>query len=343
MKRNDVTRILAIAAAAGGALLVAQKASRRIRPFDVRGTVCLINGGSRGLGLVIARQLAMQGADLVITARDDRELDNARRELEGLGARVLTVECDSRNRDEVQSMVRQAIERFGRIQVLFNVAGTIMVGPIETMTLEDYHEQMDSNYWAAVNTCYYVVPHMQERGGGHIVNISSIGGKVAVPHLVPYCAGKFALVGFSRGIRAELMKDNIVVTTICPGLMRTGSPRNAMFKGQNEAEYAWFSIADSLPGLSMEAEDAAAQIIDAMRHGDAEVVLSVPAKIAAIFDQLAPGMSTGLTAVAARMLPGPGGIGTRALKGADSESSLSPSILTTATDEAARRNNEMLP
>lgn len=119
------------------------------------------------------------------------------------------------------------------------------------MTLEDYHEQMDSNYWSAVHTCYYVVPHMQERRSGRIVNISPIGGKVAVPHLLPYCAGKFALGGYSRGLRSELMKDGIVVTTVFPGLMRTGSPRQAMFKGGNEAEHAWFSIAGSLPGLSI--------------------------------------------------------------------------------------------
>ena len=101
--------------------------------------------------------------------------------------------------------------------------------------------------------------------------MTSVGGRIAVPHLLPYTASKFAFTGFSRGLRSEVMKDGIVVTTVVPGLMRTGSPRNANFKGQNELEHAWFSIADSLPGLSMDADRAATQILDASearRGGD---------------------------------------------------------------------------
>jgi short-subunit dehydrogenase len=340
--RSDIARALAIVAAAGGALIAARSASRRMREYGFRGQSVLIAGSSRGLGLVLARQLAAEGARITLCARDDRELEIARYELESRGGAVFTVTCDLRNAEEVSSMVDAVTARFGGIDVLINVAGTMLVGPIETMTLEDYHEQMDSNYWSAVNTCYYVVPHMKERGGGRIVNISSIGGKIAVPHMVPYCAGKFALSGFSRGLRAELMKDGIVVTTVYPGLMRTGSPRNAMFKSQNEAEYAWFSISDSLPVISMSAEHAAEDIINAMRRGEVEIVLSVPAKLAALFDQLAPEISGELAATAARFLPRPGGIGTRALRGAESESALTRSPLTALTEKAARENNEMV-
>src|SRR5204863_5194639 len=120
-------------------------------------------------------------------------------------------------------------------------------------------------------TTLSVLPAMRRQGEGRIVNISSIGGKIAVPHLLPYDASKFALTGFSEGLRAELLKDGIYVTTVCPGLMRTGSPRNADFKGQHEAEYAWFSIGDSLPGMSMSAEAAAERIVTAFRQGEAEV------------------------------------------------------------------------
>src|SRR6185503_4123757 len=121
-----------------------------------------------------------------------------------------------------------------------------------------------------------VLPEMRARREGRIVNITSIGGKISVPHLLPYSASKFALVGLSEGLRAELAKDGIVVTTICPGLMRTGSPRNATFKGQHRAEYAWFSIGDSLPVTAMSADRAARQILTACKRGEAEVVLSVP-------------------------------------------------------------------
>jgi short-subunit dehydrogenase len=339
----NVNRVLALAAAAGGALLLARSSSRRSSDYSFRGKTVLLAGSSRGLGLVLARQLAEQGARLVLCARDQRELEISRYELQSHGTDVITVTCDLRDPHAVESMVDEVIAQRGRIDVLINIAGTILVGPIETMTLDDYREQMDSNYWSAVHTCYYVVPHMQERGGGRIVNVSSIGGKMAVAHLVPYCAGKFALGGFSRGLRAELAKDGIVVTTVFPGLMRTGSPRNAMFKSQNQSEYAWFSISDSLPGISMDARHAAHDIIEATRRGEVETVLSVPAKIAALVDQVVPEVSGDLMAMAARYLPRPGGIGTRALKGAESESALTRSPLTALSERAARENNEMEP
>jgi short-subunit dehydrogenase len=239
-------------------------------------------------------------------------------------------------------MVSRVIDEFGQIDVLINNAGTIAVGPIEAMKLEAYQYSMDTIFWSAVHTAYYVVPHMQRQGGGRIVNISSIGGKVGVPHLAPYCAGKFAVTGWSRALRGELMKDGIVVTTICPGLMRTGSPRNAEFKGQHQAEYAWFKIGDSLPVLSMSAEHAASRILSAAQQGEVEVVLGLPAKVAVVVDQLFPEISGDLAALAGRLLPAMGGVGTESRRGAESESSASRNILTQSTDRAAERNNEIL-
>src|SRR6185437_14182851 len=171
--------------------------------------------------------------------------------------------------------------RFGAVDVLVNNAGVIQVGPIEVMTHEDFELAMQAHFWGPLNTIMAALPGMRQRRSGRIVNISSIGGKVSVPHLVPYSASKFALVGLSEGLQAELAKDGIKVTTVCPGLMRTGSPRNADFKGKHRAEYAWFSISDALPGASMSAERAARQIIAACRRGDAEIILSLPANVAA--------------------------------------------------------------
>ena len=121
---------------------------------------------------------------------------------------------------------------------------------------------------------------MRERGGGRIVNITSIGGKLGIPHLLPYSASKFAAMGFSQGLRAEVAQDGIAVTTAIPGLMRTGSPRNAIFRGKHRAEYAWFSIADSLPGLSVSADEAVATDPAAVRRGDAEVLFPFVARLA---------------------------------------------------------------
>jgi short-subunit dehydrogenase len=187
-----------------------------------------------------------------------------------------------------------------------------------------------------------VLPHMRSLRSGRIVNITSIGGKIAVPHLLPYSASKFAFYGFSRGLRSELLKDGIVVTTVVPGLMRTGSPRNANFKGQNELEHAWFSISDSLPVASMDADRAAGQILDATMRGEVEITLTLVARVAAAVDALVPEFTGALLAAASRMLPAPGGIGQSIAKGKDSPSAASPSALTALSDRAAERNNEMV-
>ena len=163
-----------------------------------------------------------------------------------------------------------------------------------------------------------------------------------MPHLVPYSASKFALVGLSEGLRAELAKDGISVTTICPGLMRTGSPRHAIFKGSHRAEYAWFNISDSLPLVSMDADRAARQILDAIRRGEAERVLSVPARIATVARALVPEVTADVLAAVNRLLPSSDqAAGTRGRKGEVSTSALSPSILTVLGDLAARRNNQV--
>jgi NAD(P)-dependent dehydrogenase (short-subunit alcohol dehydrogenase family) len=311
--------------------------------YDLRNKNVLITGSSRGLGLVLARELAHQGARVAICAREQDELDRAFDELSRRGATVVAVPCDLTDEHQVRALVEEVRTRLGAMDVLINNAGIIGVGPLETMTLADFEEAMRSNFWSSLYAIDAVLPEMRRRRQGRIVNITSIGGKISVPHLLPYDASKFALVGLSEGLRAELKRDGIVVTTICPGLMRTGSPRNAGFKGQHRAEYAWFSIGDSLPFFSMSAERAARQIIAALKRGSAEVVLTIPAKCAAAFHGLFPGLTTDILGLVNRFLPGPGGVGTQKVLGKESESFWSPSWLTAPTDRAAERNNEVGP
>jgi hypothetical protein len=125
--------------------------------------------------------------------------------------------------------------------------------------------------------------------------------------------------------------------------MRTGSPRNALFKGKHRAEYAWFAISDSLPVSSMNAVRAARQIIDATRRGEAEIVLTIQARLAARFHGLFPGTTADLLGIVnGLLLPAAGGIGRARAKGRDSQSALAPSALTALSERAAAKNNEML-
>lgn len=327
-------------AAGAGALLAARAINRKLNAYSFRNKTVLITGGGRGLGFVMARQLAQEGARLVLCSRDERQLEDARMELAGNGADVMIVPCDVTQQTQVEQMIERVQQEFGQIDVLINNAGIITAGPLEEMTVKDFEEAMQTHFWGPLYTTLAVLPSMKARGGGRILNIASIGGKLGVPHLVPYSASKFALVGLSEGLRAELKQYNIIVTCASPGLMQTGSPRHANVKGQHEEEYTLFKIMDSSPLTSISAEDSAKSILDACRNGDAEVVTSIPAKIGAFIHGLSPETTTDVFALLNRLLPGPTGE-QRAKKGYESETPLSMSGLTERTQKAAFRNNEL--
>lgn len=299
--------------------------------------VVLITGGSRGLGLLMAREYARHGARLVLVSRDDEALQRACQELGARGAEVLSLPCDVTDAAQVGSMIAQAVAHFGRLDVIVNDAGRIEVGPLRSMTVTDFRDSMATNFWGALNVINAALPHLS-RGSGRIVNISSIGGLLSVPHLLPYSASKFALTGFSLGLRMELAQQGIAVVTVCPGLMRTGSPIHALFKGDRAAEYAWFSVADSLPVISMSGQRAARAIVRASRRGDVLLVLGLPAKLAALANALVPSAVVRASTVITRLLPQT--IDTRPEAGATVEK-VAPAWLTRLGDRAAEQNNEL--
>ncbi len=337
--RSSAAVMLALA---GAGLVIARRAGRR-EDYPLEGRTVLVTGGSRGLGLALAREAAAQGARVAICGRDADALERASSALERIEVDVMAVECDVRDRAKVQAMISAVTRRMGPVDVLINNAGVIEVGPAETMAVEDYEEAMATNFWGMLYPTLEVIPGMRSRGGGRIANITSIGGKLGIPHLLPYSASKFAAVGFSQGLRAELTREGIKVVTVVPGLMRTGSPRNAIFRGRHQAEYAWFSISDSLPGLSISADDAARRILDAVRRGDAEVLFPLVARVAAVANAVAPDLTAVVLGVAGRLLPGVPPDDTGRKKGKDSRSWLSPSWLTRLGDRAARRYNQVAP
>jgi NAD(P)-dependent dehydrogenase (short-subunit alcohol dehydrogenase family) len=340
MRSNQ--RFIVGLAAGMAAIFAGARIARERRAIDFAGRVVVITGGSRGLGLVLARKLAARGARLVLLARDDRELDRARRLLEEEHrADVLAIRCDIRRRSDVHAAAGQILEQAGVVDVLINNAGVIQVGPLEHMQHEDFENAMATHFWGPLHLMLEVIPSMRRRGFGRIVNIGSIGGRVAVPHLAPYSASKFALTGLSDAVRAELAPHGILVTTVSPGLMRTGSPVNAQVKGQHQAEYAWFSIADAFPGFSIAAERAADQILAACAHGDPELTITLHARTAVLLNALAPDVMARMMTLTSRLLPGPDGPdGNRTQSGRESESRWAPSLATTLNDRAALLNNE---
>lgn len=313
----------------------------RLARFSLRRKVVVVTGGARGLGLVLARELIKRGALVAICSRSALEVQRARAELASLGGTVFAATCDITERDQLTHFLAQVEAALGPVDVLINNAGVIQVGPMELMGPEDYDAAMRIHFWAPLHATFAVLPQMRRRHTGRIVNITSIAAKVPVPHLLPYSASKFAAYGFSTGLRTELAREGVKVTTVCPGLMRTGSPRHAQVKGRQDAEYAWFKLSGSLPGFSMSAERAARQIIDACERGDAEVVLSLPARLLARMYALGPSLVQDVLGVVNRLLPSPRGGSVANVEGKDTRSRRWPKLLTRLTDAAAVRNNEV--
>ena len=343
MKKSSNTlysaQILAgITAAAAAWLLLPRKRPNRSRQ------VVVITGGSRGLGLALAHRFGHAGDQLVLNARNQTELEQARDMLMDQGSvqsagDVLLVAADLTDPGQAANLIDRAFQHFGRIDVLINNAGIIEVGPIENQPLEAFTRAMDTNFYAALHTILTALPRLleQEKRNGRrasIVNISSIGGKIPVPHLLPYVASKFALTGFSEGLHAELRLKGIRVTTVCPGLMRTGSSIQAQFTGNAAKEYRWFALGATTPGLAATTHHAADRIFHAAEAGCAEITITPQAWLAARIVGVAPSTSQVIAALASQyLLPDAPGHPTPLVTGSQIERRATPSALERAHNQ----------
>jgi NAD(P)-dependent dehydrogenase (short-subunit alcohol dehydrogenase family) len=318
MKKSHGTALYTAQLLTGVAFVAAACILRPRAARSLRGKVVVITGGSRGLGLALAERFGRAGAKLVLAARNVDELARARRLLLDRRAilapeDVLLIPADLTDPAQASNLIHHAIGNFGHIDVLINNAGVIEVGPVENQPLSAYRRAMATNFFAALHTTHAALPHLLERGAGKgsqpaasIVNIASIGGKFAMPHLLPYVASKFALVGFSEGLHAELRHKGVRVTTVCPGLMRTGSHVQASFVGDQAKESRWFSFAATTPGLAASTRHAANRIYDAVVAGRTEITITPQAWLAARFTGLAPAASQYLASLANHyLLPEP--------------------------------------
>ncbi|HZY61020.1 MAG TPA: SDR family NAD(P)-dependent oxidoreductase [Edaphobacter sp.] len=290
---NTAQATVGIAATAALCTILSHKAKPRGED-----RVVVITGGSRGLGLALAQRYGRAGAKLVLAARNPEELASAlsillKRKAIRSADDVLLVTVDLTDSAQASNLIEQAIARFGHIDILINNAGIIQAGPFENQPLSAFRRAMDTNFFAALHTIQAALPYMLQRFAStgkqsSIVNITSIGGKFAVPHLLPYVASKFAFVGFSEGLHAELRHKGIRVTTVCPGLMRTGSHVQAEFVGDRQKEFRWFALSATTPGVAASTRRAANRIYSAVAAGRAEITITPQAWLAARIAGLAP-------------------------------------------------------
>lgn len=298
--------IFAKASISAGLLLVAtQLAAKKRRRVGFRDKVVLITG-SRGLGLALAREFGQRGARIALSARSADELNSACKILLSQNIECATFPADISDPLQVVPLVDRVRDHYGRIDVLVNNAGEIRVAPFENFERADYEDAMNLMFWAAVNLTFAVLPGMKAQGGGHIVNITSIGGRISIPHLLPYSCAKFAFVGFSTGIGTELRAHGIRVLTAVPGLMRTGSYVKARFKGDANREFVWFGLLGNMPGFSVAAEYAARSVRYALEKRRRICTISLPARILNASAALAPETThLGLELTNRFLLPGP--------------------------------------
>jgi NAD(P)-dependent dehydrogenase (short-subunit alcohol dehydrogenase family) len=327
-------------AAAIAAGLAGRAAWQRARALDLTGKVALVTGGSRGLGFAIARELVREGARVAFCARGEDALERARRKLAAAGGDVLATRCDVSRADEVERWVSDAVRHFGGVDVLVNNAGVISVGPLRALTREDFAEAMDIHFWGTLNPTLAALPHLRRAERATIANVTSIGGKISAPHLLAYTPSKYAAVGLSQGLRAELAHEGVRVVTVVPGLMRTGSYLAAFFKGDARLEYTLFAPFSSSPANTIAGERAARRVVHAIRLGQPEVILTVHANLLTRLNGLVPGATADAMAVAARLLP-KADAPTERVRGADVRSRVDRSFLTALGRRAARSLNQV--
>jgi NAD(P)-dependent dehydrogenase (short-subunit alcohol dehydrogenase family) len=340
-------RSLAGAALAAACLGLGVIAWQQRQHDDLHGEVALVTGGSRGLGFLIARELGRQGCHVVICARNQRELAVAQADLWREGIEALTIPCDVTDADAVHTMVEAVNAHYGRIDILVNNAGIIQVGPLESMRREHFQTAMATMFWGHYNTVAAVLPQMLARRSGRIVNITSIGGTVSVPHLLPYSTAKFAATGFSQGLHAELRSKGIHVTTVAPSTLRTGSHLQAQVTGDHVAEYTWFALSATVPLVSASAQSAAQQIVDAIKRRAAFHYVGWPARIVGRLHGLFPGLTADLLSlVTAYGLPQAPSRPTSTEQGMTVDAQLSPTqrqwrhLLMTLGQQAAQRYHQ---
>lgn len=236
----------------------------------------LITGASQGIGKATALLFAQNGYDTILAARREEPLAQVAQEIQNLGRTALPISCDVKDPQQVNTLVDKALAQFGNVDVLINDAGIYISGPVESFSLEDWHQAIDTNLWGYIHTIHALLPHMLARGSGTIVNLASIGGKVPIPYLVPYCTSKFAVNGLTEAMHSELKPKGIHVCGIYPNVIKSSLMERAIFRGIDEedakARRQQLEQVISTPVVE-KPEDVAKAVWDAVKNQKAEILV----------------------------------------------------------------------
>ena len=222
--------------------------------MNLKGKVAVVTGGTKGIGRGVAEALAAEGVQVCICARQENEIDATITALNRPGGgQAIGFVCDVRDHAQVQALLKHAASELGGIDILVNNAGIGMFAPVEEMSPEDFRAILETNLFAVFYCCHEAIPLMKERGGGYIINISSLAGANPHPRMAAYNASKFGLNGFSEALMQEVRHDGIKVSYIMPGSV------NTEFGGDEPSdEKSW----------QLQPADIARVVIDLLHHDE---------------------------------------------------------------------------
>jgi Short-chain alcohol dehydrogenase of unknown specificity len=230
--------------------------------MNLNGKVAIVTGGTKGIGRAIAEALVREGMNVCISARHEMEIESAVSDMGGLSneAGVTGMACDVREYDEVKALIAHTVAEFGGVDVLINNAGIGIFGKVEDLSPEDFRAVLETNLCGVFYCCHEAIPEMKKRGGGYIINISSLAGVNAHPEMAAYNASKFGLNGFSEALMQEVRHDGIKVSYIMPGSV------NTEFGGDEpSAKKSW----------QLQPEDIARVVLDLLHQEDRSLVSRV--------------------------------------------------------------------
>ena len=189
--------------------------------MDFKNKTILITGASSGIGKQSAIEFAKLGANIVLVARRKEKLDELANELKKFNVSVLVYSCDVSDKEQVKEMSKTVLEKFDYIDVLVNNAGFAIYGSVKNLSIEEIESQMETNYFGMMYCIKNFLPSMLEKKSGHIVNVASVAASFGLPGIASYCASKFAMLGFSEGLKHELSGTGVGITVVSPIMVRT--------------------------------------------------------------------------------------------------------------------------
>jgi short-subunit dehydrogenase len=197
---------------------------------DFKDKVVLITGASSGIGRETAIEFAKKGSQIILVARRKQKLDELQKELQKFNITTLICPCDVSNKSQVSKMSKDVLEKFGHVDVLINNAGFAIYGYVSDLTTEEIESQMTTNYFGMVYFIKNFLPSMIKNKSGHIVNVASVAASFGLPGIASYCASKFAILGFSEGLKYELKGTGVGITVVSPIMVRTDFFDHPSFK-----------------------------------------------------------------------------------------------------------------